>query len=243
MISVCLTTFNGEKYLEKQLSSILTQLGKDDEVVVSDDGSTDSTLSIIDGLNDTRIKVLHHEQLDCDSKYYRINRIVAANFENALTHCKGDYIFLSDQDDIWRPDKVRVMVDFLSQHKNALCLSARTEIDADDNVVLPLVTLNNYNFCIGLATANYLGSSMACDREFLNQALPFPKDTVSHDAWMTLLAKWQKRLFVLDEPLHLYRRHDHNVTLKTVRVPVWHKLAYRAAILVNIIRRSHASKT
>ncbi|MCD8304385.1 MAG: glycosyltransferase [Prevotellaceae bacterium] len=242
MISVCIATYNGEKYLKKQLLSILPQLGEGDEVVISDDGSTDNTLPMLMSLGDRRIRLLKHQRLCNDAKYYKTNRTVAANFENALRNCCGDYIFLSDQDDVWHPDKVRVMMEFFSTHTNALCISARTEIDAAGEVTKPLVKLNNYPFLIGLITLNYLGSSMAFDRAFLNQALPFPKDTVTHDGWISMLAKWQKRLFVIDEPLHLYRRHTKNVTNKTVRVPAWEKIAYRMNLLASIMRRVSQKK-
>ena len=61
MISVCIATFNGEKYIKKQLLSILCQLSKEDEVIISDDGSTDNTIQIIEQLNDSRIKILQHK--------------------------------------------------------------------------------------------------------------------------------------------------------------------------------------
>ena len=103
MISVCMATYNGEKYIELQLRSILPQLSEDDEVIVSDDASTDQTLDVVRRLNDNRIKIVHHET---DHGYTR-------NFENALKYAKGDYIFLSDQDDEWLPEKVQVTLQAL----------------------------------------------------------------------------------------------------------------------------------
>ena len=95
MISVCIATYNGEKYLREQLDSILPQLAESDEVIVSDDGSTDGTIDLITSLNDPRIKIVSNS----GRKGY------VGNFENALKHTTGDYIFLSDQDDIWYPNK------------------------------------------------------------------------------------------------------------------------------------------
>ena len=89
MISVCMATYNGEKYLREQVGSILTQLGENDELVVSDDGSTDSTIDILKSYNDPRIKIF------INTGRHGVN----SNFENALRHADGDYIFLSDQDD------------------------------------------------------------------------------------------------------------------------------------------------
>ena len=89
-ISVCIATFNGEKFIQEQIQSILPQLGEDDEIVVSDDGSTDRTMEILELFKDKRIRLLVNE-----GKHGFI-----WNFENALRKAKGDVIFLCDQDDI-----------------------------------------------------------------------------------------------------------------------------------------------
>ena len=96
MISVCMAIYNGEKYIKEQIDSILMQLSNEDELVISDDSSNDRTLDIIAEYNDRRIKVLHHIPAIGNSFVK-----AKANFENALSVAKGDYIFLSDQDDVW----------------------------------------------------------------------------------------------------------------------------------------------
>lgn len=95
MISVCMATYNGEKYIKEQIDSILKQLGSDDELVISDDGSSDGTIDIILGYHDPRIHL-----------YKGSFHSPAFNFENALKNATGDFIFLSDQDDIWYDNKV-----------------------------------------------------------------------------------------------------------------------------------------
>ena len=106
MISVCMATYNGEKYIKEQLDSILSQLESDDELLISDDGSTDNTISIIQSYNDSRIHILNH----VPNSSYSGHEKVSSNFENALKNAHGDYIFLSDQDDIWCKDKVKKCV-------------------------------------------------------------------------------------------------------------------------------------
>src|SRR5674476_13034 len=98
MISVCLTTYNGEEYILEQIQSILCQIGNDDEVIISDDGSTDHTLKILNKQEDHRIKIYHNNN----------SKGIISNIENALTYAKGDIIFLADQDDVWLPNKVRI---------------------------------------------------------------------------------------------------------------------------------------
>ena len=100
MISVCIATYNGEKYIREQLDSILVQLGPDDEIVVCDDRSSDRTLELIEGYRDSRIHVHRNEK----------NLGHVRNFEKAISLSRGDYLFLSDQDDVWLPGRVQEML-------------------------------------------------------------------------------------------------------------------------------------
>ena len=106
MISVALCTFNGEKFISQQLDSILSQSVPVDEIVVCDDGSTDSTCQILEqyAAQSQSIRLIKNEH----------NLGYIANFEKAIRLCQGDYIFLSDQDDIWHPDKVAESIGYLS---------------------------------------------------------------------------------------------------------------------------------
>ena len=199
MISVCVTTYNGEKYILEQLRSILCQLGQEDEVVVSDDESTDKTLELVESLADPRIRVLHSK-----AHYFKWN------FDNALRAARGNIIFLSDQDDKWLPGKVEQ------------CVRALDEVDlvvhdsrvVDDNMqVLYPSFFRFYGSGPGLLknalNNTYFGSCMAFRRSVLEAALPFPKtNEIGHDIWLGLVAEMTGRVLFLDEPLLLYRRHD-----------------------------------
>ena len=98
-----MATYNGQEYVKEQIDSILCQLGKDDELVISDDHSVDQTQHIIETYTDPRIRFYENE----------LAKGVTHNFENALKKSKGDIIFLSDQDDVWYPNKIKEMVAFL----------------------------------------------------------------------------------------------------------------------------------
>ena len=89
--SVCMATYNGEKYIAAQIISILAQIGPDDELIISDDGSTDKTVEIIKTFRDPRIKLYQDH----------VFRDPIKNFQHALTKSSGRYIFLADQDDVW----------------------------------------------------------------------------------------------------------------------------------------------
>ena len=105
--SVALASYNGEKYIEEQISSILKCLDTTDELIISDDGSTDKTLNIIKQFtdNDNRVKCIKGP---CCG--------VVKNFENAISHCGGDFIFLSDQDDIWHSNKIEKILPLLKEN-------------------------------------------------------------------------------------------------------------------------------
>lgn len=115
MISVCIATYNGEKYIGEQIASILKQLNANDEVIISDDGSTDATLSIIKTFQDPRIRVIPGPQKHSPTQ----------NFENVLHHAQGDYIFLSDQDDVWKTNKVATCMKWLQKYD---CVISNAEV-------------------------------------------------------------------------------------------------------------------
>ena len=123
MISVCLATYNGQRFIKRQITSILSQIGEEDEVVVSDDGSTDDTLTILRDLNDSRIRIIDGAHRHSPTW----------NFEKALEGARGEYIFLSDQDDVWMPEKVSVTMKYLQQYD--CVVSDNVIVDAEGSVI------------------------------------------------------------------------------------------------------------
>lgn len=234
-----MASYNGAKYIKEQIASILIQLEEQDELVISDDGSTDETLDIINSFKDKRIKLIKHKHPEHIGGCYKSNVYVSSNFENALGYCSGEFIFLTDQDDVWVEGKVKKMVQFAEANPVAgVVMSAITVIRSDGSIKKTLVVPRDVSFLKGLLIAKYLGSSMMLTRKFLEVALPFPRGIVSHDAWLGALAKYNKALFVMDEPLLLYRRHSENVTSKAIRTPFFKKIKYRIIIFINILIRS-----
>ena len=152
MISVCIATYNGSKYIKEQIDSILPQLDECDEIIVSDDSSTDNTLSILKSYHDRRIIIFTNQKFN--SPIY--------NFENALKHAKGDIIFLSDQDDIWEFNKVQVMISFLQ--KKSLVVSDCYIINQDKNVICDSLfngKVPNAGVFINILRNHYIGCCMA----------------------------------------------------------------------------------
>lgn len=197
-----MATYNGEKFLTEQISSILSQLSKEDELIISDDGSTDNTINIIESYNDNRIVLLRNN-----------SHCYTANFENALNRAKGDYIFLSDQDDVWRDDKVEKSVRYLQDYNflmsNAKVVDGNLKIIQESrNDILPVRT----GFIRNLIKTYYLGCCMAFDKKVLEAILPFPQNRqlCLHDAWITMIAELCFKTHVCSEPLISYRRYGNN---------------------------------
>ena len=202
MISVCIATYNGEKYIKQQLDSILSQLSDNDEVIVSDDSSTDGTLDIIHSLKDSRIQIFEGNSFH--SPIY--------NFENALKFAKGDYIFLADQDDVWKPNKVEICMNYLKQYD--LVISDAEIVDFNGNLISQSFfsvrgTKNGKYF--NLIKNCYIGCCMAFTRKVLVKSLPFPKNLPMHDIWIGNVASFLcGKVFFSPEKLIEYRRHESN---------------------------------
>lgn len=244
MISVCMATYNGAKYIRKQIDSIMYQLGKDDELIISDDNSTDDTVKIIQNINDKRIKILSHLRNDINSKYSNNHYMVASNFENALNHANGNYIFLSDQDDIWHPDRIALMSKALETHP--IVYAPFSLIDENDQNI---TNNQKYPHVSGklprdIITQPYFGCCMAFHRSLLNIALPFPKGTITHDNWIGLLAEiLDVKIHILDTPLLYYRIHSNNVSHQINSNPLWFKMYYRVKQLFQLYNRKYHSNT
>ena len=209
MISVCIATYNGGQFIKEQLDSILKQLTDEDEIIVSDDGSTDNTIPIISSYNDKRIKVYSHFKRP--QKY--IFSYTTANIKNALSHAIGDTIFLADQDDVWLPNKVNTMLKYCKEYD--LVLADCSGVDTHLNLLYES-HFKLYDAKIGIihnfiGPCCYLGSNMCFKHSFLEKIKSIP-DNVPHDLWIGIMANLKGSMYLLNERTMLYRRHNHNVS-------------------------------
>jgi glycosyltransferase involved in cell wall biosynthesis len=202
-ISVALAAYNGALYIGKQLDSILDNLTADDEVVISDDGSTDGTVGVIEEYRkkDSRIRLLKGP-----------GEGVIANFEHAIADCRGEYIFLADQDDLWMQDKVERVMGVFADPKVHLVVHDARVMNADLSQTLMESFFAYRNSKPGvwnnLLKNRYMGCCMAFRRALVSKILPIPRDIPMHDQWIGLLSDYYygKSVF-LREPLLYYRRH------------------------------------
>lgn len=237
MISVCIAAHNGESYIKDQIISILYQLGPDDEVIVSDDSSTDMTLSILNSINDSRIKILHH----ISPQGLQGHIYATLNFENALKASHGDYIFLSDQDDVWVHNKVAVMMKYLE--KFSYVVSDCYVTDANLNIIsnsrfTPESGITKNKYLAFLKSTPYQGSCAAFRREVLNKALPFPNGIQSHDRWIGFVADFYFSVKIIPNCLIYYRRHEGVASTGAEgksRDSIWGRLANRFEYIKGLI--------
>ena len=128
MISIAMATYNGEKFIEKQLKSILDQTLKVDEMVICDDCSSDNTVEVIK--NFIEVNNISNWKLIVNDKSLGCSR----NFFKAVKQCKGDLIFLADQDDIWENDKIEIMTNIMNERQDIYALNCMNSfIDDNDN--------------------------------------------------------------------------------------------------------------
>ena len=225
-----MATCNGEKYICAQLESILRQLSENDEVVISDDSSTDNTIDIIKNCKDKRIQLYEHNHFNSP----------IFNFENALKKASGDIILLSDQDDIWLDNKVEVMTKLLLSYD--LVVSDCILIDEDGTV------LNDSFFELrgsksgvihNLIKNSYIGCCMAFNRKILEKALPFPDTIPMHDMWIGMVGQLFGKTYFCKEKLVKYRRHGENESPETgkSKFGILRKLSFRSILICQLLKR------
>ncbi|MFB8725142.1 glycosyltransferase family 2 protein [Enterococcus casseliflavus] len=234
-ISVCMATYNGERFIKQQIDSILLQLDAEDELIISDDGSTDQTVHIIKSYDDERIKFFQNT----------LEKGYTKNFENALNKATGDIFFLSDQDDVWMENKVMICKKFLNNYDFVISDGYIT----DQNLIkLNETHFQKYNvkkgFWYNTLKTRYVGAFMAFNKDVYNLILPFPaKQKFSpHDYWITLIAEHNFKVKLIEQPLVLYRRHGTNVTGETSQRSIIQKLSQRIYTLINLFRRTKRFK-
>ncbi len=234
-VSVAVATYNGEKYIKEQLSSILDDLRAGDEIVISDDCSSDATRSIIDEFAEKDhgviIKVLDGPCMG-----------VKKNFENAIKNCSNDYIFLADQDDVWAADKVEHVMYAFTKNENAGVVMHDACVTTEDinDVVIPSFFSyrgSRSGYFKNWLKNSYIGCCMAFKRELVPKILPIPDDIEMHDQWIGILAEvLGYDVVLLPEVLLNYRRHGDN-TSKMSHYPPAKMLKNRITFLKRLRER------
>lgn len=213
MISIALASYNGSKYIREQLDSILLQTYQNFELIICDDCSTDNTWQILEeyAAKDNRVKIFKNET----------NLGFKKNFEKAISKCRGEYIALSDQDDIWTEDHLSVLLHGMKDDVQIVC--GRPLFVDENNELLPkkydylkmdYAPKNNEGHArhVFLGKSSYQGASMLIKKTFFDIALPIPEGSEYHDNWFAALACFSGGLQYIDKVDMRYRRLYNSVT-------------------------------
>lgn len=222
MISVAMTTYNGEYFVKRQLESIVAQSVKPDEIIVIDDCSTDNTIEILHNFAKKYPEIKWNIQSNEQNLGWR------KNFAKAILLTQGDFVYLSDQDDYWYYNKIEVMQNAFFRNKNILVLACGFETiklqDFSINQSKKYLYSGGYNFSepeLQLLDDNFYmthhpGCSMAfrgeCRSWFNNKLW---NGTQPHDEFIWVLAVLSKGAFTINEKLFSYIRHSSSATAKT----------------------------
>lgn len=205
-ICVVMSTYNGENFIEQQIDSILCQKEVDLDIFVRDDGSTDNTQ-----------KILNNYQSEGKLKWYQgINLGPAKSFLDALNKIekKYDYYAFSDQDDVWKENKLKKAVSLLDKYtKNpALYYSSVTLVDSNLNPLDIEITPSKYNFITSITRNEVVGCTMVLNKVLYSKIRNItPEYLVMHDQWINIICNGLGGNIICDKESHiLYRQHDKN---------------------------------
>jgi len=205
LVSIVLATFNGEAFLAQLLDSVLAQTYPNIEIVAVDDGSTDTTINILNSYASTngKIKVFANS----------VNIGYIKNFQKACKLSSGEYIALCDQDDEWHIDKVKHMIETIGEHPMVYCDSIVCDEHLGDTGkrISSFVNCRSRYSCLELSVfCRIYGNATLFKRSLFEDADPFP-DMIPHDWWLSYVATLHGGIKYLDEPLILYRQHSTNI--------------------------------
>ncbi len=205
-VSVVMATYNGEKYIRQQLESILKNLTEEDELIVTDDGSSDQTVSILKEYTGVPIRYLTGP-----------GKGVMKNFEHGIRAAQGRIVVLSDQDDVWEEDKISCLLEDFASEKTKAVVHDVAVVDEAGNIMMPSFFHfrgSRSGVWKNLLKNSYLGCAMAFRGEMKEKILPIPTDPGIpdqwHDQWIGLLCDCYGDVFFDQRVLGHYRRHGEN---------------------------------
>ena len=213
MISVALCTYNGKRFIKEQLKSIISQTTSVDEIIICDDKSTDGTVQEIYKFRES-VESSVNIRVFVNSRNYGVTK----NFEKAISLCRGDIIFLADQDDVWLNNKVSSMITvFDEDEKCQLVFTDAALVDSDmKDTGRGLWELTHPYLKEKYVVSDFTGhrfvtgATVAFRRDLLAQAIPIP-DCWIHDAWLAVIASQNGNIKYIDQKLVFYRQHEKNV--------------------------------
>ena len=210
-IDILLATYNGEKYIKEQLDSLLNQTYRNIRIVISDDASSDKTVSIIN----------EYQQVDDRIELYINSKNMGfeKNFERLCSLAKSDICVLCDQDDVWKKEKIEKLYMFMKEKKAVLVYCDMIVADETLKTIYPSFHkyIKREKQCLKYHDFNLLkvenavsGCSMMVKTEVLKSSIPFPSGVIVYDWWIALVSSQFGKIYYYNEPLQFYRQHSNN---------------------------------
>lgn len=217
MIDILISTYNGEKYLNQLLDSLLNQSYSNFKILLRDDGSNDNTLNLINYYANL------HPKLQLNLDFESTNIGVVKSFEKLLRHSTSDYIMFCDQDDVWLPDKIERTLNIMQKYEEEyaddpiLIHTDLTVVDRNLNIIhesfwkysrINPELLSNLSY-LGVCNA-VTGCTCMINKKAKEICLPFSEHALMHDSWLALIISKKGQIAFINEPTILYRQHDKN---------------------------------
>jgi glycosyltransferase involved in cell wall biosynthesis len=204
-ISIVVTTYNGEKYIKEQIDSFLSQTLSPDEIIITDDCSSDKTIKIVE-----KYKENYSDKIKIFQNQYNLG--FTKNFQEGIKKSSGDIIFLSDQDDLWYENKIEIVVKKFNSNPNV------DLIIHDADLVNENLKFTNYSVLSQVISGFnntdvfITGALTAFKKNLVKYFLPFPKNLVGHDGFIHFVSKNLNTRIVINDKLQMIRRHADNTS-------------------------------
>lgn len=239
-VSVVMATYNGMNFLEEQLESIRKQTYSAEEVVIFDDCSTDGTYRYIENY-------IARNRLNWKLYQNQNNLGWQRNFMQGLEKTSNELIFFSDQDDIWHPSKIETMIKYMQENKSINLLACGyKKIYADETIndeifetssVGVRKQINDYSN----VTIDYPGCTYCFRKSFFEKIKDAWVEMFPHDALIYIAAWLTDSLYICDETLHFFRRHENSASLRGVDFSISHR-AERVQRMLSVVRTIESKK-
>lgn len=236
-IAVCLASYNGYEFIRLQIDSILAELGYSDILIISDDGSSDDTVKEVLSISDPRILLFQNSR----------NLGYVKNFEAAVARVdNAEYIFFSDQDDLWPSGRIKEMIASLRASNKNILFGSFDLIDGErysKQTNPPLFAssrfTNLYRLFLGLPHFPYYGSTMVITREARSYLFPVPLFGISHDIWAALLGIIKDDIAYLPKVVTHRRLHQGNLTnpARTTYSKIKTRILWLIGLIIFLLRR------
>lgn len=205
-VSIAMATYNGARYIGEQIESFISQTHLPDELVITDDGSTDNTLGIV---SEFKSKVPFEIRVAKNSN----NLGYAGNFNKALSLTSGDLVFLSDQDDVWFSNKIETICSLAESMEHMMLFMNDAALTDEILNEVGLTKIEQMDSA-GIERSHFvMGCCCAIRRPFLDLVLPIPDGFSAHDKWLVKIANGLNLRVIIDVVLQYYRRHGDNESL------------------------------